>query len=68
MSTAWSFLGILGIVVYAAIAILVVVLTVLLCRLAIAARENQLATARLRELQIERMLAEDDSADGQDLS
>lgn len=41
-------------------AVLAVVLVVLLCRLAIAARETLQTTTRLRELQIVRLLEEED--------
>ncbi|MCM6763994.1 hypothetical protein NB037_16385 [Rathayibacter sp. ZW T2_19] len=41
-------------------AVLAVVLVVLLCRLAIAARETLQTTTRLRELQIVRLLEEDE--------
>ncbi|MWV48795.1 hypothetical protein GRS96_05810 [Rathayibacter sp. VKM Ac-2803] len=60
MVTGFNFVFVLYAVFVVVIAVVLIVLAVLLCRLAIAARENQLTTARLRELQIERMLAEDD--------
>jgi hypothetical protein len=50
----------LYILVLVAVTVLAVVLAVLLCRVAIAARENLLTTTRLRELQIEKLLLEDD--------
>ncbi|MCJ1697437.1 hypothetical protein MT349_16770 [Rathayibacter caricis] len=50
----------LYIVVVVVGAVLAVVLVVLLCRLAIAARETLQTTTRLRELQIVRLLEEED--------
>ncbi|ROP48584.1 MULTISPECIES: hypothetical protein [unclassified Rathayibacter] len=60
MFSALNVLGILYIVAAIAVVVIVLVLAVLLCRLAIAARENQLATVRLRELQIERLLLDEE--------
>lgn len=68
MVSGIDFFFVLYVVFAVLIAVVLMTLAVLLCRLVIAARENQLTTARLRELQIERMLAEDDAADGPDLS
>lgn len=67
MVSGIDFFFVLYVVFAVLIAVVLTTLAILLCRLAIAARENQLTTARLRELQIERMLAEDDTADGRDL-
>ena len=53
----------LYIVVVVVGAVLAVVLVVLLCRLAIAARETLQTTTRLRELQIVRLLEEDEDGD-----
>ncbi|AZZ52988.1 MULTISPECIES: hypothetical protein [Rathayibacter] len=60
MFSALNVFGILYIVAAIAVVVIVLVLAVLLCRLAIAARENQLATVRLRELQIERLLLDEE--------
>ena len=60
MFSALNVFGILSIVAAIAVVVIVLVLAVLLCRLAIAARENQLATVRLRELQIERLLLDEE--------
>ncbi|NRG41222.1 hypothetical protein GTU73_17320 [Rathayibacter sp. VKM Ac-2804] len=60
MISAFNVFGILYLVAAIAVVVLVLVLGVLLCRLVIAARENQLATARLRELQIERLLLDEE--------
>ncbi|QHC65604.1 hypothetical protein Q0F99_11085 [Rathayibacter oskolensis] len=59
MVTGFDLVFVLYIAFVVVVAVVLIVLAVLLCRLMIAARENQLTTARLRELQIERMLAED---------
>ncbi|MCJ1702655.1 MULTISPECIES: hypothetical protein [unclassified Rathayibacter] len=60
MFSALNVFGILYIVAAIAVVVIMLVLAVLLCRLAIAARENQLATVRLRELQIERLLLDEE--------
>ena len=60
MISAFNVFGILYLVAAIAVVVLVLVLGVLLCRLVIAARENQLTTARLRELQIERLLLDEE--------
>ncbi|SMH43586.1 hypothetical protein SAMN06295885_2210 [Rathayibacter oskolensis] len=60
MTSGFDLLFVLYSVFLVVVVVVLIVLAVLLCRLAIAARENQLTTARLRELQIERMLAEDE--------
>lgn len=60
MFSALNVFGILYIVAAIAVVVIVLVLAVLLCRLAIAARESQLATVRLRELQIERLLLDEE--------
>ncbi|NQX16554.1 hypothetical protein [Rathayibacter sp. VKM Ac-2857] len=60
MFSALNVFGILYIVAAIAVVVIVIVLAVLLCRLVIAARENQLTTARLRELQIERLLLDEE--------
>lgn len=67
MVSGIDFFFVLYVVFAVLIAVVLTTLAILLCRLAVAARENQLTTARLRELQIERMLAEDDTTDGRDL-
>ncbi|MDY0914416.1 hypothetical protein [Rathayibacter festucae] len=60
MISAFNVFGILYLVAAIAVVVLLLVLGVLLCRLVIAARENQLTTARLRELQIERLLLDEE--------
>jgi len=60
MTSAFNVFGVLYLVAAIAVVVIVLVLAVLLCRLAIAARENQLATVRLRELQIERLLLDEE--------
>ncbi|PPF53339.1 MULTISPECIES: hypothetical protein [unclassified Rathayibacter] len=60
MIQTWGVLTALYGVVVTAVAVLAIVLLVLLCRLVLAARENLQTSTRLRELQIERMLLEDE--------
>ncbi|PPG48352.1 hypothetical protein C5C24_16685 [Rathayibacter sp. AY2B3] len=60
MIQTWGVLTALYGVVVTAFAVLAIVLLVLLCRLVLTAREHLQTSTRLRELQIERMLLEDE--------
>ncbi|AZZ49734.1 hypothetical protein C5C31_11205 [Rathayibacter rathayi] len=60
MIQTWGVLTALYAVVVTAAAILTIVLLTLLCRLVLTAREHLQTSTRLRELQIERMLLDDE--------